>query len=543
VLLYGALSGPLPKLGVVAVAALAALVLLHRDARVQAVSMLGALLLSPALLLAAIWHSPQLGFVHRHPLFAVVGAAVALVAVLVAARALGRRPALLAGAVIVALPFRIPIQSGGTTANLLVPLYFVVAAGSVDFIFQSLRPRSTAASVAGSPQAVAAGNEAPAHPSPVHPSPAPTPPAASAPAAGPAEWLERLLAAFVVVYAIQAAYSPAFQTALQNIVFFYVPFALGYCLLRRIDWTPRLMRTCLGLVVALAVLFSLVGFVEYATKTIFLNPKVIAANANHAYFTVNSVFYDPNIFGRFLALVMTLLGAILLYARRQRTLLFTLAVLAILWGGLVTTLSRSSMGALLVGLGVLAALRWRPGRAVFVAVGVVAVAAAVIAISPTTFGLNQGLNGASSGRQGLVTGGIDLFKSRPIWGYGSGSFVKVYGERHHALGETTSASHTIPITIAAEQGLIGEFVYVALVLAALVTLLRRARADPVRVTVAAAFVALLFHTLLYADFLEDPITWTLLAIGAALARRPAANSPWGRGELPAGDRELQQQLA
>ena len=159
-------------------------------------------------------------------------------------------------------------------------------------------------------------------------------------------------------------------------VFFYVPFALAFCLLRRIDWTPRLTRDCLALLAGLAVLFALVGFVEYATKTIFLNPKLIAANADHTYFTVNSVFFDPNIFGRFLALVMILLGAVLLYARRQRTQLATLVVLAILWGGLVLTLSRSSLGALLVGLGALAALRWRVGRAVFVAAGVVAVAAA-----------------------------------------------------------------------------------------------------------------------------------------------------------------------
>jgi O-antigen ligase len=271
--------------------------------------------------------------------------------------------------------------------------------------------------------------------------------------------------------------------------------------------------------VGLAVLFALVGFVEYATKTIFLNPKLIAANSVHAYFTINSVFFDPNIFGRFLALVMTMLGVVVLYARRQRMQLLTLAVLAILWGGLVLTLSRSSLAALLVGLGTIAALRWRVGRAVFVAAGVVVVAAAAIAISPTTFGFNQGLNGASSGRPGLVSGGLDLFKARPVWGYGSGSFETEFSKRHHALGETTSASHTIPITIAAEQGLIGELAYLALVVAALVTLLRGARADPARVAVAAAFVALLFHTLLYADFLEDPITWTLLAIGTALATR------------------------
>jgi hypothetical protein len=44
----------------------------------------------------------------------------------------------------------------------------------------------------------------------------------------------------------------------------------------------------------------------------------------------------------------------------------------------------------------------------------------------------------------------------------------------------------------------------------------------VRVVVAAAFLALLLHTLLYADFLEDPLTWTLLAIGGALASQDAA---------------------
>ncbi len=149
----------------------------------------------------------------------------------------------------------------------------------------------------------------------------------------------------------------------------------------------------------------------------------------------------------------------------------------------------------------------------------VAVAAAAIAISPTTFGLNQGLNGASSGRPSLVSGGLDLFAARPIWGYGSGSFETEYTAHHHQIGQTLSASHTIPITVAAEQGLIGELVYLALVVAALVTLLQRCRSDPARVGVAAAFVALVFHTLLYADFLEDPITWTLLAIGAALAVR------------------------
>jgi O-antigen ligase len=513
VLVYGALSGPLPKVGIVVAAALAAVAMLHRDTRVQALAMLGALVLAPILLLGDIWHSPQLGIVHRHPLAAAVAALIALAAVAGAAVVVSKRPEVLAGAVIVALPFRIPISAGGVTSNLLVPLYFVVAAGALAFIVTALRGR------------------------------APPAPADVTPRDGPIRWLEWLLAGYVVLYALQAAYSSKFTTALQQVVFFYVPFALAYCLLRRLDWTQRLTRTCLALLAALAVLFALVGFVEYETKTIFLNPKLIAANQLHAYFTVNSVFFDPNIFGRFLALVMILLASVILYARRPRTVLVTGAVLAILWVALLLTLSRSSIGALLVGLGALAAIRWRVGRAVFIAAGVVALVVAVIAITPTTFGLNQGLNGASSGRPGLVTGGLDLFKQRPLWGYGSGSFETEFAARHHAIGETTSASHTIPVTIAAEQGLIGELVYIGLVLAALYVLFRRCRSDPARVAIAAAFLALLFHTLLYADFLEDPITWTLLAIGSALAARPPSDSGGRGSELSAGERQLQQQLA
>ena len=52
---------------------------------------------------------------------------------------------------------------------------------------------------------------------------------------------------------------------------------------------------------------SAIGFVEYATRHLFLNPKVIASNQLEDYFRVNSLFFDPNIYGRFLAIVMLLL--------------------------------------------------------------------------------------------------------------------------------------------------------------------------------------------------------------------------------------------
>jgi O-antigen ligase len=88
------------------------------------------------------------------------------------------------------------------------------------------------------------------------------------------------------------------------------------------------------------------------------------------------------------------------------------------------------------------------------------------------------------------------------------------------------------VTVAAEQGLIGLVVYVALLVSAFAVLFRGAGrsparpmpgdtrlrlASPARLAIAACFAALVLHTWTYADFLEDPFTWTLLAIGVALA--------------------------
>jgi O-antigen ligase len=430
--------------------------------------------------------------VHRHPLWAVAGAAVVIAGLGAVAYAIHRRPWLLGVLAVTALPFRVPIQAGGHTSNLLVPLYLVVAAGAFAYIVPALRADE--------------------------PVPRPDDPGRHA------GWVERLLALYIGLYAIQAVYSSDFEKALQNMVFFYVPFTLLFCLLTRLQWTRELIRRSLAILAALAVVFACIAFVEYATKTIILNTKLVIANDLHTYFTVNSVFFDPDIFGRFLALVMIALAVLLLYDGDRRRQLGATVVLAVLWGGLVLTLSRSSLAALLVGLAALAAMRWEVKRALYAAAAVIVLGIALVAITPNTFGLNQGANGASSGRANLVTGGLKLFADRPLWGYGSGSFSTEYRNHNKHVG-TLSESHTIPVTIAAEQGLIGEVAYVAFVVVALVALLRGARADPARAAIGAAFLALVFHTMLYADFLEDPVTWALLGAGMALGRAVPQPAP------------------
>jgi O-antigen ligase len=254
---------------------------------------------------------------------------------------------------------------------------------------------------------------------------------------------------------------------------------------------------------------------------------VIASNQVEEYFRVNSLFFDPNIYGRFLALVMIGLASVLLWAKRARSLAWTIAGLVVLWGGLITTLSQSSFAALLLGLTVLAWLRWGGKVVIFPALAALVVAAVIVFAfgSSLRIDLNdtKSLDNATSGRFDLMRGGIDLARDKPLLGWGSGGFNAEYRRHEHSSSrEATSASHTIPITVAAEQGIIGLAAYVALLALAFIRLLRDARGSPARAAIAAGFAALVLHTWLYAAFLEDPVTWTLLALGTALAVPAAA---------------------
>jgi putative inorganic carbon (HCO3(-)) transporter len=155
-----------------------------------------------------------------------------------------------------------------------------------------------------------------------------------------------------------------------------------------------------------------------------------------------------------------------------------------------------------------------------VAVGIVGAVLVVTLAGGKGFDLGR-INIDTSGRANLVSGGAELFEERPLWGYGSGSFQKAYAKHRENKDIPVSVSHTEPVTVAAEQGLIGLALYLALLVVALWAMtagLRGRRAG--RAAVLAAFVALLVHTMAYAGFFEDPIAWLLLAIGAALASTP-----------------------
>ena len=476
--------------GMVIAAALASGAVLGRTVRGRAWAMLGALVLTPVLLVAEIWESPQIESVRDRGALALVAAVVGLAAMGALAFLFARRPAVLGVAAVAALPFRVPVESGGSTANLLVPLYVVIGAGALAWLI----PRLSARHAGLQPRE----------------------------RSGALEWV---LMGGIVLYAIQAVYAEDSAKALEQVVFFYVPFALLFALLRQLDWTPRTLAWAGGAILVLALIFTGIGFWEFQTRHLLLNPKVIASNQVEEYFRVNSLFFDPNIFGRFLALVMLGLATVLIWAKRPRSLALTIVALVVLWGGLITTLSQSSFAALLLGLLVLAWLRFGGKVVVWPALGALVIGAVIVVAFGSSLKIDindaDSLNDATSGRFELMEGGIDLAREKPLLGWGSGSFNAEYRSHERSSGrEATAASHTIPITVAAEQGIIGLAAYVALLALAFVRLLKGARGSPVRAAIAAGFFALVLHTWLYAAFLEDPVTWTLLALGTALAFPP-----------------------
>src|SRR4029079_2538405 len=229
----------------------------------------------------------------------------------------------------------------------------------------------------------------------------------------------------------------------------------------------------------------------------------------------------------------------LVWSRDRRSVLIVAAALGVLWAGLVLSLSQSSFAALLAGLAVLGVLRWKALPVLGAIAVLAALAVGVVLLSPGSLEIDTrstaSLDKATSGRFDLVSGALSMARDRPVWGFGSGAFAERYRAREGVRSVRVAAvSHTIPLTVAAEQGALGLIAYLVLMWMALrlVCLGVRARvrvASPgveaiAAAAIAAAFCALVLHTFVYAAFLEDPLTWALLAVAGALAARAPAPS-------------------
>jgi O-antigen ligase len=418
--------------------------------------------------------------------------AIAVAAVLAAAGgvAIAFRlvPWLLPLAALACIPVRIGVHVGGSGSKLLVPLYVVIIAAAIYLGWQVVRGDERAREL------------------------------------GIAAWP---LALYLAWTGASLVWSKDVHAGAIELLAFYVPFTILALGLARLPWSRAGVTVLYVQVVAMGLGFAIVGFYQYQTRDIFQNAKVINSNAYAPFFRVNSVFWDPSVYGRFLV-VAIVPSAVLLVRERVRLLTpVVVAAIVVLWLGLLISFSQSSFAALLVGIvgATIVAWRWRALVAVAVAVAVLA----GIAVSAPQLRhsiqhhTSSGLNSATSGRFSLVANGIRIAQAHPVAGVGVGGFKRAYADRVHRFKSKepkTAASHNTPVTVAAETGLVGLVLFVALVGALLLQAFRRAdRSRPGGVALAAALLvaAILCHSFFYNDFFEDPTTWGLFGLIALVA--------------------------
>lgn len=490
------------------IALLLAIALVGRAPAVRWFGAVTALIVAPLLLAGVVLEDSRAERLLDNPALLAGGIAAGLVLVGLLAAAFVRWPSAFPVAVAVVLPLRLPITLGDESVNLLLPLYGLIGAGTVAFAYRARRRGKQLEQSWDLRTGPPAGQEL---------RDAWTRRSLS----GIAATVPMLLALTVLIYAIRIPFSEDADQGAQTLCFFLVPFAVLYVILRDIEFTPGVLGRIGVAFGVLAVIAVALGVYEYETGQVLWKQNILDAQSLNQAVRVNSLFFDPNVYGRFLMVVLIGVVAILAWGARGARAIGLWVLLIVLWGGLLISFSQSSMAGLLVGTLVLVGLRFGAMRAL--AAGGMIALCGVIAVAGFGDALRINVNDrdsvwkATAGRSALIEGGIDLFTQRPVQGWGSGSFKRVYRQQTKMSSvRAVAASHTIPVTVAVEQGIIGLAAYIALLVAALAALLRGAGRSLPRAAIAAAFAGLVVHTWLYAAFLEDPITWALLAVGLSL---------------------------
>ena len=450
------------------------------------------LLAALALVAGQVWDQPRFEDLRSQPAVLVLAAILAVTALGATAATFVRNPAFFAIAAFAVIALRLPVQVGSETNFLLVPLYGVIAGGWLRGIWLVSRKRGEELQQRSSPQRD-----------------------------GPAtvRWLCYALAASLVVYALGMAWTEDVDNAITIVAFFLTPFAALLAMLRDLSWHRKLVGQVLLATVLVALAFSALAFVQYATRELTFNKDLQDANQLHLYFRVNSVFRDPNVLGRTLVFAVVALGAWIAWRRPALQAMAGALAAAVILIALSLTYSQTSFAALAPALGLIVWLRFgRYGLAGVVALLAVGLAAIALIEVPTDTAVDRDrddLAEISSGRTSLISGGIDLFRYEPVIGQGSGGFAISFRRKVEEIERPIS--HNEPVTVAAEQGLLGLVPYGAvLLLSGLVMFRPWPAGDPARAGVAACFVALVIHSLGYAGFAIDPATWALLGLGMVL---------------------------
>jgi O-Antigen ligase len=420
-----------------------------------------------------------------------------------------RRPWLAIPALVLAAPFRLPfdfdrdyrvffaIAEGGRLGR-LIPLYGVLTAVGAAFAYRALRR-----------------NELPT----------------------PSRLIAVPTAAFLAFASLSLLWTRDLDEGANLLAFFLLPFAAMVAIVARSELAPWLPKALAVIAISLASVFALIGLWQEATKDLwFYAPQLEVSNAYSSFFRVTSLFSDPSLYGRHVVLGLAVL-IVLLWSGNIHVGLAAV-LMAVMFAGLYFSYSQSSMAALFA---VAAAVTLVAGdrtarKAVAIATAAaVIVAAGILAVQAR----DQSIRELTSGRWQRAELTIDVVREQPLIGVGLGAQPKVSRElgAGNDARESRFVSHTTPLTVAAELGLVGLGLYVFLLVAAarMLAILRRAR-PALALGLGAVLLALFMHSLAYSGFFEDPITWLALGVGAAYLTVPAparaeATAPAEKGKI------------
>ena len=143
----------------------------------------------------------------------------------------------------------------------------------------------------------------------------------------------------------------------------------------------------------------------------------------------------------------------------------------------------------------------------------------------------QDLNRITSDRTERVEDTLSVIEEDPLLGVGIGGQARASRRLQDSDRPTPNfVSHTTPLTVAAELGLVGLALYAWLLVGGvrlIASVYRREQA--LGLALGASFLALFVHALFYSGFLEDPITWLVLAVAAGWLT-------WQDAQAPAAER-------
>ncbi|MDX6477325.1 MAG: hypothetical protein QOH95_2836, partial [Gaiellaceae bacterium] len=216
---------------------------------------------------------------HGHHRLLAAAAVLGGVGAVVGGWAFVRVPWLLAAATLACVPARFPVHVGDTQANLLLPLYGVAAAAAVAVAWELF---------------------------------------GDAPGSRELGRLSWPLGIFVAWQGGSILWTQDVRQGAIELLFFVLPFGLLTVALARLVWSRAWALTLYVQLAVMALVFAVIGIVQYETRNIFWNPKVKVDNAyapSGWFYRVNSVFYDPSIYGRFL--VVAILASLVVVLRRR----------------------------------------------------------------------------------------------------------------------------------------------------------------------------------------------------------------------------------